>query len=217
MIRTNIQKNEKRKASTRIWLFKVHTIRMHHPIIPFGCIPVFLCPMLDAHESWPHKSFAQLFPSLNKLSLLSIPYHSSLILPWSYFSSVSLILLFLPTILLSLLLYLHPHFFLFIILFNIYYPVFFFPSIHPSSVAPHSVSPYSQWTKHYRYIYHTTGFNPTYCLKTKYCMRQSVAVAVTVTAGCNKQKFVFNNGLLELQPTVMLQFCNITAGCNFNS
>ena len=72
---------------------------------------------------------------------------------------------------------------------------------------------YSQWTKHYRYIYHTTGFDPTYCSKTKYCMRQSVA---QVTAGCNKQNVVFNNGLLELQPAVMLQFCNITAGCYLN-
>ena len=68
--------------------------------------------------------------------------------------------------------------------------------------------PHSQWTKHYRYIYHTTGFDPTYCSKTKYCMRQSVA---QVTAGCNKQNVVFNNGLLELQPAVMLQFCNFTA------
>ena len=71
----------------------------------------------------------------------------------------------------------------------------------------------SQWTKHYRYIYHTTGFDPTYCSKTKYCMQQSVA---QVTAGCNKQNVVFNNGLLELQPAVMLQFCNITAGCYLN-
>ena len=55
---------------------------------------------------------------------------------------------------------------------------------------------------------HATGFDPTYCSKTKYCMRQSVA---QVTAGCNKQNVVFNNGLLELQPAVMLQFCNITA------
>ena len=44
-------------------------------------------------------------------------------------------------------------------------------------------------------------------------MRQSVA---QVTAGCNKQNVVFNNGLLELQPAVMLQFCNITAGCYLN-
>ena len=29
----------------------------------------------------------------------------------------------------------------------------------------------SQWTKHFRYIYHTTGFNLTYCSKTKYCMQ----------------------------------------------
>ena len=72
---------------------------------------------------------------------------------------------------------------------------------------------YSQWTKHYRYIYHTTGFDPTYCSKTKYCMRQSVA---QVTASCNEQNVVFNNGLLELQPAVMLQFCNITAGCYLN-
>ena len=193
MIRTNIQKNEKRKASTRIWLFKVHTIRMHHPIIPFGCIPVFLCPMLDAHESWPHKSFAQLFPSLNKLSLLSIPYHSSLILPWSYFSSVSLILLFLPTILLSLLLYLHPHFFLFIILFDIYSPVFFFPSIHPSSVAPHSVSPYSQWTKHYRYIY--------------------IIPLASIQHTAQKQNIVCNNQLLKLQPAVTNKMFYATTGC----
>ena len=44
-------------------------------------------------------------------------------------------------------------------------------------------------------------------------MQQSVA---QVTAGCNKQNIVFNNGLLELQPAVMLQFCNITAGCYLN-
>ena len=44
-------------------------------------------------------------------------------------------------------------------------------------------------------------------------MRQSVA---QVTAGCNKQNVVFNNRLLELQPAVMLQFCNITAGCYLN-
>ena len=62
-------------------------------------------------------------------------------------------------------------------------------------------------------MYNTTGFDPTYCSKTKYCMRQSVA---QVTAGCNKQNVVFNNGLLELQPAVMLQFCNITAGCYLN-
>ena len=72
---------------------------------------------------------------------------------------------------------------------------------------------YSQWTKHYRYIYHTTDFDPTYCSKTKYCMRQSVA---QVRAGCNKQNIVFNNGLLELQLAVMLHFCNITAGCYLN-
>ena len=28
----------------------------------------------------------------------------------------------------------------------------------------------SQWTRHYRYMYHTTGFDRTYCTKTKYCM-----------------------------------------------
>ena len=44
-------------------------------------------------------------------------------------------------------------------------------------------------------------------------MWQSVA---QVTAGCNEQNIVFNNGLLELQPAVMLQFCNITAGCYLN-
>ena len=44
-------------------------------------------------------------------------------------------------------------------------------------------------------------------------MRQSVA---QVTAGCNEQNVVFNNRLLELQPVVMLQFCNITAGCYLN-
>ena len=65
-----------------------------------------------------------------------------------------------------------------------------------------SICLYSQWTKHCRYIYHTTDFDPTYCSKTKYCMRQSVA---QVTAGCNKQNVVFNNGVLELQPAVMLQ------------
>ena len=71
----------------------------------------------------------------------------------------------------------------------------------------------SQWTKHYRYIYHTTSFDPTYCSKTKYCMRQSV---VHVTAGCNKPNVVFNNGLLELQPAVMQQFYNNTVGCYLN-
>ena len=44
-------------------------------------------------------------------------------------------------------------------------------------------------------------------------MRQSVA---QVTVGCNKWNVVFNNGLLELQPVVMLWFCNITAGCYLN-
>ena len=44
-------------------------------------------------------------------------------------------------------------------------------------------------------------------------MQQSV---VQVTAGCNKQNAVFNNGLLELQPAVMLQFYNISAGCYLN-
>ena len=34
-------------------------------------------------------------------------------------------------------------------------------------------------------------------------MQQSVA---QVTAGCNKQNVIFNNGLLELQPAVMVQF-----------
>ena len=82
-----------------------------------------------------------------------------------------------------------------------------------TSILPYFVQPYSQWTKRYRYTYHTTGFNLTYCSKTKYCMWQSVA---QVTAGCNKQNVVFNNGLLELQPAVMLQFCNITAGCYLN-
>ena len=43
-------------------------------------------------------------------------------------------------------------------------------------------------------------------------MQQSVT---QITAGCNKQNVVFNNGLLELQLAVMLQFCNITAGCYF--
>ena len=42
------------------------------------------------------------------------------------------------------------------------------------------------------------------------CDNQLIA---QVTAGCNKQNVVFNNRLLELQPAVMLQFCNITAGC----
>ena len=44
-------------------------------------------------------------------------------------------------------------------------------------------------------------------------MQQPVA---QITAGCNKQNVVFNNRLLELQPAVMLQFCNITAGCYLN-
>ena len=44
-------------------------------------------------------------------------------------------------------------------------------------------------------------------------MRQSVA---EVTTGCNKQNVVSNNRLLELQPAVILQFCNITASCYLN-
>ena len=44
-------------------------------------------------------------------------------------------------------------------------------------------------------------------------MQQSVAL---VTAGCNKQNVAFNNQLLKLQPAVILQFCNITAGCYLN-
>ena len=69
----------------------------------------------------------------------------------------------------------------------------------------------SQWTKYY--IYHTIGFDPTYCSKTKYCMRQ---LFVLVTAGCNKQNIAFNNWLWKSQPAVMLQFCNSTAGCYLN-
>ena len=44
-------------------------------------------------------------------------------------------------------------------------------------------------------------------------MRQSVA---QIIADYNKQNVVCNNELLELQPAVMLQFCNITAGCYWN-
>ena len=39
---------------------------------------------------------------------------------------------------------------------------------------------------------------------------------VEITAGCNEQNLVWNNWLFELQPAVTLQFCNITAGCNFD-
>ena len=40
-------------------------------------------------------------------------------------------------------------------------------------------------------------------------MQQLVA---QITAGSNKQNIECNNWLLELQPAVMLQFFNITAG-----
>ena len=39
----------------------------------------------------------------------------------------------------------------------------------------------SQWTKHFRYIYHTTGFNLTYCSKTKYFMRQSANLSQIIS------------------------------------
>jgi len=44
-------------------------------------------------------------------------------------------------------------------------------------------------------------------------MQKSV---IEITAGCNEQNIVCNNWLFELQPAVLLYFCNITAGCNFN-
>ena len=44
-------------------------------------------------------------------------------------------------------------------------------------------------------------------------MQQSV---IKITASCNGLSIVWNNWFLELQPTVILQFCILTAGCNFN-
>ena len=41
-------------------------------------------------------------------------------------------------------------------------------------------------------------------------------LVVEITAGCNEEKIVCNSWLLELQQAVMIQFCNTTAGCNFN-
>ena len=40
-------------------------------------------------------------------------------------------------------------------------------------------------------------------------MQQSV---IKIAAGCNEQNVFYNNWLFELQPAVLLQFCNITSG-----
>ena len=37
-----------------------------------------------------------------------------------------------------------------------------------------------------------------------------------ITTGCKEQKGVCNKWLIELQLAVILQFCDITAGCNLN-
>ena len=41
-------------------------------------------------------------------------------------------------------------------------------------------------------------------------------LVIEITANCNEQSVVCNNWLFKLQPTVLLQFCNITAGYDFN-